>query len=287
MWHKRRWYCTEPACPRKSFTEQVRQVPARARITTRLRQAAGRRVRDAASTVVQAGRDLGLSWPTVMDAFHTAAREVTEAPLEPVTVLRIDETRRGRMQWRQDPDTGRWEPAADRWHTGFVDAAGSQGLLGQVEGRAPSDVLAWLATTPLSWRQQIRHVAIDMSASYRAAVRIGLPQATIVVDHFHVVQLANKMLNIVQRRTTATLRGRRGRARDPEWKARRRLLRNREDLTDAQFTTMRNQLIDAGSIGMILLTAWITKERLRDLLTYARTRVDHHRVGHLRWKFLT
>lgn len=98
VWHKRRWYCTEPACPRKSFTEQVRQVPARARITTRLRQAAGRRVRDAASTVVQAGRDLGLSWPTVMDAFRTAAREVTEAPLEPVTVLGIDETRRGRMQ---------------------------------------------------------------------------------------------------------------------------------------------------------------------------------------------
>ncbi|WP_165956122.1 transposase [Streptomyces hainanensis] len=30
-----------------------------------------------------------------------------------------------------------------------------------------------------------------------------------VVDHFHVVQLANKMLNTVRRRTTATLRGRR------------------------------------------------------------------------------
>lgn len=287
VWRKRRWYCTQPACPRKSFTEQVPQVPARMRITTRLRRAAGRRVRDAASTVVQAGRDLRLSWPTVMDAFRTEAHEVTDAAPGPVTVLGIDETRRGRMRWRQDPDTGRWEPACDRWHTGFVDASGGQGLLGQVEGRAPSDVLAWLATTPLAWRQQIRHVAIDMSAGYRAAVRTGLPHATIVVDHFHVVQLANKMLNIVRRRTTAALRGRRGRASDPEWKARRRLLRNREDLTDTQFTTMWNQLIDAGDLGMILLTAWIAKERLRDLLACARTRADHHRVGHLRWKFLT
>jgi transposase len=88
-----------------------------------------------------------------------------------------------------------------------------------------------------------------MSSSYTAAVRTGLPHATVVVDHFHVVQLADKMLNIVRRRTTASLRGRRGRATDPEWKARRRLLRNRKDLTDAQFATMWNALIDAGTVG--------------------------------------
>ncbi|WP_456300625.1 hypothetical protein, partial [Streptomyces gossypiisoli] len=67
VWRKRRWYCTEPGCPRRTFTEQVSQVPAGARITERLRRAAerlrraaGRRVRDAGSTVVQAARDLGL-----------------------------------------------------------------------------------------------------------------------------------------------------------------------------------------------------------------------------------
>ncbi|MGW1004309.1 transposase family protein [Streptomyces sp. NPDC002520] len=172
-WRKRRWFCGESACARRSFTEQVRQVPAGARITQRLRRVTGRRVRDAGSTVVQAGRDLRLSWPTVMDAFRAAGQEVMTAAPQPVEVLGIDETRRGRMQWRQSAETGRWEPVADRWHTGFVDAAGIQGLLGQVEGRAPSDVLAWLATTPRQWRGQIRYVAIDMSAGYRAAIRIG------------------------------------------------------------------------------------------------------------------
>lgn len=132
-------------------------------------------------------------------------------------------------------------------------------------------MLAWLATTPRAWREQIAYAAIDMSLSYRAAIRTGLPRAQVVVDHFHVVQLANKMLSLVRRRTTATLRGRRGRACDPEWKARRRLLRNREDLTDAQFSTMWNQLIGTGDIGMTLLTAWIAKEKLRDLLQRART----------------
>jgi transposase len=287
VWHKRRWYCAEPACPRTLFTEQVPQLPARARITARLREAAGHRVCDAGSTVVQAARDLALSWPTVMAAFRTAGQQVTAAALQPVTVLGIDETRRGRARWKQDPDTGRWEPVADRWHTGFVDAHGIQGLLGQVEGRAPSDVVAWLTTTPRTWREQIRYVAIDMSTSYRAAVRIGLPHATVVVDHFHVVQLANTMLNTVRRRTTATLRGRRGRAVDPEWRARRRLLRNREDLSSEQFAQMWNALIEEGVIGATLLVAWIAKERLRKLLATARTSADRERIGHLRWQFLT
>ena len=181
---------------------------------------------DAGSTVIQAARDLHLSWPT-MDAFRTAGLEVTAAALEPVEVLGIDETRRGRTQWRQNPDTGRREPVANQWHTGFVDAFGVHGLPGQVEGRAPSDVLAALSTTPLQWRRQIRHVAIDTSTGYRAAIRTAPPHATVVVDHFHVVQPANKMPSTVRRRTTATLRGRRGRATDPEWKARHRSPRQR------------------------------------------------------------
>jgi hypothetical protein len=39
-----------------------------------------------------------------------------------------------------------------------------------------------------------------MSISFWAVVRTGLPHATIVVDHFHVVQLATKLLSTVRRR---------------------------------------------------------------------------------------
>lgn len=86
MWRKRRWSCREPACPRKTFTEQIPQIPTGARITGRLRSTAGHRIRDAGSTVIQAARDLYLSLPTVMDAFHGVAREVIEAPLPEVRV---------------------------------------------------------------------------------------------------------------------------------------------------------------------------------------------------------
>ncbi|MFE4824696.1 ISL3 family transposase [Streptomyces sp. NPDC056704] len=282
-WHKRRWWCREAGCPRRSFTEQIPQIPAGAR----LRGAAGRRIRDAGCTVIQAARDLHLSWPTVMEAFRAQAREVTEGPLPQVAVLGIDETRRGWPRWERDADTGKWRLTRDRWHTGFVDALGHGGLLGQVEGRTAADVLAWLATTDLDWRRGIGHVAIDMSATYRAAIRIGLPHVTVVVDHFHVVQLANKMLSMVRRRTTAESRGRRGGTSDPEWKARRRLLLGREDLTDDQFATMWNTLLSEGKIRQTLLTAWIAKENLRTLLALARTGAGRHRVGRARWKFLT
>ncbi|MEU1600793.1 transposase [Streptomyces sp. NPDC005708] len=92
---------------------------------------------------------------------------------------------------------------------------------------------------------------------------------------------------MARRRTTAEARGRRGRASDPEWKARRRLLRNREDLTDEQFAKMWNPLLEEGQIGRTLLTAWIAKESLRNLLALASTGADRHHVGQARWKFLT
>lgn len=51
-----------------------------------------------------AAQDLPLSWPTVMEALRTQARDVTQAPLPQVTVLGIDETRRGRPSWEQDAE---------------------------------------------------------------------------------------------------------------------------------------------------------------------------------------
>ncbi|MDM4781352.1 MULTISPECIES: transposase family protein [unclassified Micromonospora] len=107
-WRKRRWYCPTPACPRRSFTEQVAQVPARSRLTTRLRQAAGAAVADGGRTIVQAARDHGISWPIVAAAFTTHATAVLPAEPEPVAVLGIDEVRRGKPRWVWDEQAASW-----------------------------------------------------------------------------------------------------------------------------------------------------------------------------------
>ena len=184
----------------------------------------------------------GVSWPTAHRAFVAHAEEQLSEP-EPMRVLGIDETRRGKPRWEQCAETGRWV-RVDPWDTGFVDLAGDQGLLGQREGRTGAAVVDWLSERSAEFREAVEYVAIDPAAVYASAIRTPglLPNATIVVDHFHLVKLANDALTKVRRRVTWDLRERRGRKLDPEWANRRRLLRARERLSDKSFAKMWNQI---------------------------------------------
>jgi transposase len=328
QWRKRRWYCCEGLCARKSFTESVPMVPAGARITTRLREHAGELVVDGlCATVAAAGRMTGVSWPVVMDAVQTVAERVLDDESGPVETLGIDEVRRGRARWRptepaqpprpapDEPVTSaatacgpaapdpvipeslvpQREPAkarvlADRWHVGFTDIGGGQGMLGQVEGRTGDDVAYWLAIHTPAWRDRIRYVAIDMCTVFVAAIRRYLPKATIVVDHFHVAQLANDTVAEVRRRTATLLRGRRGRKSDPEYQVRNLLRRNREDLSGRAFAKLWNTLVDLGEPGLTILKTWIAKEELRRLLALAGTAtsgVDRSVISHRLYRFYT
>ena len=247
------------------------------------------------ATVVASARQLELSWPTVMDAVRDVATPLTDAAAAPVDVLGIDETRRGRPRWQrtdpaaQDASACR-EPAkarvlADRWHVGFTDLAGGQGMLGQVEGRTADDAAYWLASQTPAWRDRIRYVVIDMCTVFVAAVRRYLPLATLIVDHFHLVQLANSVVAEVRRRVTTVLRGRRGRDSDPEWKIRNLLGRNRENLTDRQLAKLWNTLIDLDEPGQTILAAWIAKEELRAVLALAGTHPDRTVIAHRLTRF--
>lgn len=289
VWHKRRWRCVEPSCPRGSFTEQIGEVPARARTTGRLRRAIASAVGDACRSVADVAAAFGVSWPTAHTAVAQAADAAAREP-EPTTVLGIDETRRGKPRWCLNTDTGRWE-RTDPWDTGFVDLAGDQGLLGQVEGRTSACVIAWLQARSPEFRASIRYVAIDPAAVYAKAVtsrgqdgELLLPNATLVVDHFHLVKLANDTVTKVRRRVIWEQQGRRGRKIDPAWANRRRLLTAYERLSYKAFARMWNELIDADPSAQIL-TAWIAKEELRKLFALARTGASHSQIRDRLWAF--
>ena len=66
VWHKRRWRCMEAACPRGSFTESLPTVPARARVTTRLRTECGAGIATRFSCVKAGAEHYGLSWPCLL-----------------------------------------------------------------------------------------------------------------------------------------------------------------------------------------------------------------------------
>lgn len=280
VWTKRRWRCDQPACPRGSFTEAVPQVPPRKRLTTRLRASAGAAVADAGRTIVQSARDHDVSWPVAAAAFTAHAQRVLPAQPDPVRVLGIDEVRRGRPRWALDQTTGTWVTVVDRWHVGFVDLSGGQGLLGQVEGRTAQVVVDWLAARGRSWCDQVRYVAIDMCTIFKSAITRMLPHAILVVDHFHLVQLANATLTEVRRRVTVQNRGRRGRKGNREWELRNRLTRSAARMRGEHVDALLDELSTLpAAIATPIMAAWNAKEDLLDLLALARTNPDREQVA--------
>ena len=129
------------------------------------------------------------------------------------------------------------------------------------------------------------YVVIDPSAAYAAAVTDTLlPNAQLVVDHFHLVKLANDMVTTVRRRVTFDTHGRRGRKQDSEWANRRRLLSARERLSDRSFAKRWNALVDHDPSAQIL-TAYIAKEELRKLLSAAHESVDSSEIRRRLYRF--
>lgn len=279
-WHKRRWRCLERACARRTFTEQVDQVPAGMRTTTRLRCAMAEAVA-VGRCEAEVAEAHDVSWPTVHRAVVVAVA-MLPAELEPTAVLGIDETRYGRPKWVRG-EAAKWR-LSDPWETGIMDLSGGQGLLTQVTGRTGQCVIDWLNARPVEFREAVRVVALDPSAPYARAVRQALPNAEISVDHFHLVQLANDTVSKVRRRVTFDALGRRGRKNDPAWANRRRLLKARERVSQRSFTAMWNDIIDGDATGQ-LLAAWIAKELLRDLLALARTHPTRHQTGNALFAF--
>ena len=74
--------------------------------------------------------------------------------------------------------------------TGMVDLDRAR-LPDGVQGRSEKVLGDWLESRTQAWREQIAIAALDPFRGYATALRSRLPQATIVVDHFHAVRLAN------------------------------------------------------------------------------------------------
>ena len=211
-WRKRQYRCREAGCPRQAFTESIAEIPAGARLTGRLCRQLARQVASGRSVAAVAA-ELGVSWPVAHSRYAAHADAVLTEP-ERAVVLGIDETRRGTPKWAQDPVTGRWA-RTERFETNFTDLSGQGRLLGQVAGLTGKAVTGWLDDRGQAWKDQVAFVAIDPCAVYRPAVQRALPDAVIVVDHFHLVRLANQAVTRVRQRVTRQVLGRRGTTRDP------------------------------------------------------------------------
>ena len=88
--------------------------------------------------------------------------------------------------------------------------------------------------------------------------------ATIVVDHFHAIRLANKAIDDARRRVQQETLGHRGRRDDPLYRIRRLLLVGHERLTDQQHERLLTMLGHGDRHGDVTAT-YLAKELLRDV----------------------
>jgi transposase len=260
-WRKRIWRCAEPACGVRTWTERVAAIGPRAVLTERARAEACRRVGKDAHAVAAVARDLGVGWATIMRAVHEYGTRLVDDPgrLDGVAKLGLDETsflKATRL-------------APTRWVTGLVDLERGR-LLDLVADRTSAAVADWLGARPRDWLARIATVALDPWRGYASALVTPLGHATVVVDHFHAIRLANAAVDQVRRRTHQATLGHRGRKRDPLYRIRKLLLIAQEQLTQRGRVRLRAGLA-AGDPGGEVATAWQGKELLRAVYATAGT----------------
>jgi transposase len=256
-WRKRIWRCTERACGVRTWTEQVAAIRPRAVLTERARAEACRRVGKDAHAVAAVARDLGVGWATIMRAVADHGTPLVDdaARLEGVTALGLDETSFLKAT----------RVAPTRYVTGLVDLERGR-LLDVVADRTRAAVAGWLGARTHDWLAHIGTVALDPWRGYASALVAPLGHATVVVDHFHAIKLANTVVDQVRRRTQQATLGHRGRKRDPLYRIRKLLLTAAEQLTQRGRARLRAGLAAGDPTGQVA-AAWQGKELLRAVYT--------------------
>ena len=111
-------------------------------------------------------------------------------------------------------------------------------------------------------------VSMDMTGGYAAAVRARAPQAEIVIDNYHVAQVATKALDEVRRQHWNELRQAGDSATARQFKHDRwALLKNPDRLTDTQ----ADALAEIQAIGGKVARAWAMKEMVRAIFAQGLT----------------
>lgn len=228
-----RYRCLNTSCEREVFAHNTDRLARRGWSTTRrCARYICRRLMIDRATVAAVARELGLSWDTV----NTIAVDATQV------ILATDTTRLHGVRVI-GVDEHRWSHTRRRGEDGYVtviidltpvlDGTGRARLLDLVPGRSAAAFTTWLAAQSPAFRDQVEVVAMDGFTGYKNAAADQLPEATPVMDPFHVVALAGDKLDLCRQRIQQQTCGHRGRRGDPLYGV-RRILRTRLPLLSAR-----------------------------------------------------
>ena len=109
---------------------------------------------------------------------------------------------------------------------------------------------------PAQTKERITEVCMDMDSGCRSVTEEQLPQAKIVIDHYHVIAATNQLMDNIRQ---VTLHG-------SNWqpKIRRLLFKNKETLTKEEYTKLMQVFAYYRKFPSLEI-AWKAKELLRDM----------------------
>src|SRR5215207_8886929 len=129
-------------------------------------------------------------------------------------------------------------------------------------GRTGKVYADWIAAQQQGWREAIRVATLDPFRGYSTALCTQIPDATRVLDAFHVVALAVRVVDEVRRRVQQHTTGHRGHKDDPLYRVRRLLRAGAEQLTDDTRARL-DAALQAGDPDLEVTIAWHCYQRLR------------------------
>lgn len=196
-------------------------------------------------TMLDVARHLGVSWDVIKEIQkRNLQRRFSRPKLRKLQQIAIDEITTGKGH--------RYLTLVLDLRTGAVVFVG--------EGKGIEALEPFWRRLQCS-RARVQAVAMDMSPAYIRAVMTHLPQATIVFDHFHIIQFYNERLSDLRRRLyhEAKTISEKEVLKGTRWL----LLKNPENLEATRNEAQRLQ--EALELNQPLATAYYLKEDLRRL----------------------
>lgn len=184
---KRRSYkCAECG---QIFAEPLDCIDGKDRITKRLREHIARKASYMPFTSIE--EEFQVSDTTIRNAFLELVKQLpTLCTMETPEILGIDEI----YLMKDDYHRKRaWGVICNGDEHTVMD------ILRSNSNQAVSDALS-----QLRYPRSVKIVTMDMKAGYRTVVRDILPDATIVVDKFHVIKMANEQVDSIRKSCCST-----------------------------------------------------------------------------------
>lgn len=233
-----------------TFGEDFDAVDKSEQLTKRLKATIQRECLEKTFKVV--AEQYGISQPTVKRVFEEYINEVNKdyQPYAP-QILGIDEVH------------------LHKQYCGvFVDVTG-QRVIEMTENRNKETIKSFLKSLPD--KEKITCVTMDMFKVHKFAIKEVLPNATIVIDKFHVIKELNKALEDLRRRLRKDMSKE---ARISLKNMRFLFLTGVENLTQRQKEQLQAIFDEYPQFEM----PYNLKEMLRDIYTYAKTKEEAERA---------